>query len=73
MFILNFSLLNLKNKKGKRNYRFFYLFLVSLSILCLYILACNITNIVLRSQEQILVEAIKATPATYPFLFVVKS
>ncbi|CAF0942427.1 unnamed protein product [Brachionus calyciflorus] len=49
---------------GKRNYRFFYMFLVSLSVLCLYILACNIANIVLRTQEQLLVDALKATPAT---------
>ena len=33
---------------GLRNYRYFYLFLFSLSILCVYILAFNIINIVLR-------------------------
>lgn len=41
------------------------MFLVSLSILCLYILACNIANLVLRTQEKKeLVTAIKETPAT---------
>jgi hypothetical protein len=53
---------------GKRNYRYFYLFLVSLSVLCLYILACNVTNIVLRTQDGNgnvqLADAIKDTPAT---------
>jgi palmitoyltransferase ZDHHC9/14/18 len=52
------------NCVGKRNYRFFYLFLVSLSIYCLYILTCNIANLVLRTQEIPFVEAVKRTPAT---------
>lgn len=52
------------NCVGKRNYRFFYMFLVSLSTFCLYILGCNIANLVLRTQTQSFVETIKATPAT---------
>ena len=52
------------NCVGKRNYRFFYLFLVSLSIYCLYILTCNIANLVLRTQDRPFVEAVKQTPAT---------
>lgn len=52
------------NCVGKRNYRFFYLFLVSLSIYCLFILTCNITNLVLRAQDKAFVEAVKETPAT---------
>ena len=53
---------------GKRNYRFFYLFLLSLSLYCLFVLACNITNLILRSQDQIFAEAIKQSPASYPFI-----
>eukprot|EP00795_Rhopilema_esculentum_P017569 gene17569-9200_t len=34
------------NCVGKRNYRYFYLFLVSLSLLCVYIFACVITHLV---------------------------
>ena len=52
------------NCVGKRNYRFFYLFLISLSLLCLYIITFNVVHIVLRTQEKILVEVIKDTPAT---------
>lgn len=53
------------NCVGKRNYRFFYLFLVSLSVYCLFILSCNITNLALRSQEKAsFIDAIKDTPAT---------
>ena len=50
--------------EGKRNYRFFYLFLVSLSAFCLFVLACNITNLVFRCQDLPFLEAVKATPAT---------
>ena len=36
---------------GKRNYRYFYLFITSTSIMCVYVLACNIAVIVLRANE----------------------
>ena len=37
---------------------------MSLSALCLFILACNVANLVIRCQDQPFFEAIKATPAT---------
>ena len=54
------------NCVGKRNYRFFYLFLVSLSIQCLYVLACNVAHIVILTQQDNLSlgDALKSTPAT---------
>ena len=39
------------NCVGKRNYRYFYLFIVSLSFLCVYIFACVITHLILRKYE----------------------
>ena len=36
---------------GKRNYRYFYLFLVSLSFHCVFIFTCSLTHLVLRSKE----------------------
>lgn len=52
------------NCVGKRNYRFFYLFLVSLSFYTLFLLSCNAVHIALLTQESSFVEAIKKTPAT---------
>ncbi|XP_071955187.1 palmitoyltransferase ZDHHC18-B-like isoform X1 [Antedon mediterranea] len=53
------------NCVGKRNYRFFYLFIVSTTILSIFVFACNVTHLVLRSQEEgSFLEAIKYTPAS---------
>ena len=40
------------NCVGKRNYRYFYLFLVSLAFLCVFIFACAITHLVLLGKEE---------------------
>ncbi|XP_072035671.1 palmitoyltransferase ZDHHC9-like isoform X1 [Amphiura filiformis] len=53
------------NCVGKRNYRYFYLFIVSTCVLSIYVFACNITTIVLLSNDQGgFLEAIKKTPAS---------
>ncbi|XP_065838109.1 palmitoyltransferase ZDHHC14-like [Oscarella lobularis] len=54
------------NCVGKRNYRYFYFFLVSLSILCVYLFAFVVTHLVLRSSEKdgSFVKAIQSTPAS---------
>ncbi|GCB84318.1 hypothetical protein scyTo_0024948, partial [Scyliorhinus torazame] len=56
------------NCVGKRNYRFFYMFLLSLSFLTAFIFACVITHLTLRSQNIGLLNALQETPARYPFL-----
>ncbi|XP_078109443.1 palmitoyltransferase ZDHHC18a isoform X2 [Sander vitreus] len=53
------------NCVGKRNYRFFYSFIISLSFLTSFIFGCVITHITLRSQEgKNLVQAIQESPAS---------
>lgn len=52
------------NCVGKRNYRFFYMFLVGLSFYTLFILSCNVAHLVIKSQNSTFVEAIKKTPGT---------
>lgn len=53
------------NCVGLRNYRYFYLFLCSLSMLCIYIFVFNIVHLVLRSQSKAtFADAIRETPAT---------
>ncbi|KAH0631182.1 hypothetical protein JD844_005379, partial [Phrynosoma platyrhinos] len=72
------------NCVGKRNYRFFYAFILSLSFLTAFIFACVITHLALRkysilqktlnrkiligSQGNDFLSVLKATPARYPFL-----
>ncbi|XP_071496044.1 palmitoyltransferase ZDHHC18-like [Diadema antillarum] len=56
------------NCVGKRNYRYFYLFLVSTCALAIFIFACNITTLVLVSTENDgFLDALKNKPARYPF------
>ncbi|KAL7827016.1 hypothetical protein AOLI_G00322250 [Acnodon oligacanthus] len=55
------------NCVGKRNYRFFYTFIVSLSFLTAFIFGCVTTHLALRSQGgNGLVFALQESPARYP-------
>ncbi|XP_019469079.1 probable palmitoyltransferase ZDHHC14, partial [Meleagris gallopavo] len=55
------------NCVGKRNYRFFYMFILSLSFLTVFIFAFVITHVILRSQQAGFLNALKDSPARYPF------
>lgn len=52
------------NCVGKRNYRYFYLFTLSLSLLTIYIFAFDIVHVVLRSVHSGFVNTLKETPGT---------
>ncbi|XP_077694259.1 palmitoyltransferase ZDHHC18 isoform X2 [Eretmochelys imbricata] len=52
------------NCVGKRNYRYFYAFILSLSFLTAFIFACVVTHLALRSQGSGFVTTLKATPAS---------
>ncbi|XP_069625480.1 palmitoyltransferase ZDHHC14 isoform X2 [Ranitomeya imitator] len=52
------------NCVGKRNYRFFYMFILSLSFLTVFIFAFVITHIILRSQQSGFLNALKDSPAS---------
>ncbi|KAG7235304.1 hypothetical protein INR49_002794, partial [Caranx melampygus] len=55
------------NCVGRRNYRFFYLFIVSLSFLTIFIFAFVVTHVILRSNRTGFLSALKDSPARYPF------
>ncbi|XP_051927269.1 palmitoyltransferase ZDHHC9 [Hippocampus zosterae] len=52
------------NCVGKRNYRYFYLFTLSLSLLTIYIFTFDIVHVVMRSVEDGFLSALKETPGT---------
>ncbi|XP_064629563.1 palmitoyltransferase ZDHHC9-like isoform X3 [Lineus longissimus] len=52
------------NCVGKRNYRYFYMFILSLSVLCIYIFACVITHLILSAQEKNFLHAMRDSPAS---------
>uniref|UniRef100_A0A8C5EY76 Palmitoyltransferase n=1 Tax=Gouania willdenowi TaxID=441366 RepID=A0A8C5EY76_GOUWI len=60
------------NCVGKRNYRFFYTFIVSLSFLTAFIFGCVTTHLALRAQGgKGLVFALQESPGRYLFLLVI--
>ncbi|XP_054604194.1 palmitoyltransferase ZDHHC14 [Nothobranchius furzeri] len=52
------------NCVGRRNYRFFYLFILSLSFFTIFIFAFVITHIILRSNQTGFLSALKDSPAS---------
>lgn len=57
------------NCVGKRNYRYFYMFIISFSLLCLFVLACSLTHIILLTKESDIIKACEQSPASvYVFL-----
>ncbi|XP_055362577.1 palmitoyltransferase ZDHHC14-like isoform X2 [Betta splendens] len=52
------------NCVGRRNYRFFYMFILSLSFLTIFIFAFVITHIILRSNRTGFLSALKDSPAS---------
>ncbi|XP_037879657.1 palmitoyltransferase app isoform X2 [Glossina fuscipes] len=59
------------NCVGKRNYRFFYLFLVSLAFLAVFIFSCSVTHLVLLMKtETKVIEVIKTAPFTVIVVFI---
>ncbi|XP_077204923.1 palmitoyltransferase ZDHHC14 isoform X3 [Paroedura picta] len=52
------------NCVGKRNYRFFYMFILSLSFLTVFIFAFVITHVIHRSQNAGFLSALKDSPAS---------
>ncbi|XP_055783252.1 palmitoyltransferase ZDHHC9-like isoform X2 [Salvelinus fontinalis] len=52
------------NCVGKRNYRYFYLFTLSLSLLTIYIFTFNIVHVVMRSVNSGFVKTLQDTPGT---------
>ncbi|KAG4066261.1 hypothetical protein HA402_000485 [Bradysia odoriphaga] len=60
------------NCVGKRNYRFFYMFIVSLAFLTVFIFACSLTHLILlaKATNQEFVEIIKMSPASVVIIFI---
>ncbi|XP_064473021.1 palmitoyltransferase ZDHHC14-like isoform X2 [Ornithodoros turicata] len=53
------------NCVGKRNYRYFYIFIISLAFLCVFVFSCVITHLVFVARDQdSFLEAIKKSPAS---------
>ncbi|XP_069027961.1 palmitoyltransferase ZDHHC9 isoform X1 [Embiotoca jacksoni] len=52
------------NCVGKRNYRYFYLFTLSLSLLTIYIFTFDIIHVVMRSVDNGFLNTLKETPGT---------
>ncbi|XP_046466258.1 palmitoyltransferase ZDHHC9 isoform X1 [Neodiprion pinetum] len=53
------------NCVGRRNYRYFYAFIVSLAFLCVFIFACAITHLIMLTRDNIaFLDAVKVSPGS---------
>lgn len=53
------------NCVGRRNYRYFYAFIVSLAFLCVFIFACAITHLImLTKDDKPFLEAVRLSPSS---------
>ncbi|CAG0882091.1 unnamed protein product [Cyprideis torosa] len=54
------------NCVGKRNYRFFYMFISSLAFYCVFVFVCTVTHIALLvyDKEQKFIDAVKESPTS---------
>jgi len=52
------------NCVGRRNYRYFYLFILSLAFLCVFILSCVVTHLILLSKDRTFFQAVQISPAS---------
>ncbi|XP_076372471.1 palmitoyltransferase ZDHHC14-like isoform X4 [Tachypleus tridentatus] len=52
------------NCVGRRNYKYFYMFIMSLAFLCVFIFGCIIAHLVLVSRKTNFLEAVKESPAS---------
>lgn len=54
------------NCVGKRNYRYFYLFIVSLAFLCIFLFSCIIAHLVIymKDADKTFMEAVQENPAS---------
>lgn len=52
------------NCVGRRNYRYFYVFLVAISVDCIFVCGCSVTTIVMRSLDADFVTALKQSPTS---------
>jgi palmitoyltransferase ZDHHC9/14/18 len=52
------------NCVGKRNYRYFYMFLASVTVLTVYVMTLGIIHLLLIAQTATMLDAMRATPGT---------
>ncbi|KAH9278189.1 Palmitoyltransferase ZDHHC9 [Echinococcus granulosus] len=58
------------NCVGARNYRYFVIFLLSVSLLCFYVLCFSVVNVVIIYQNTTNIpDTVKQTPVSYPFTY----